>query len=262
MAIPLLTNYLQPLLAGRRADCFAIIEQALAEGWAARRLLNEVVWPALSQVERLFIDDRINIALEHMASLINRTVADRLQSALEQQPRNGKRIIVACADGFREEIGAQIVADLFQSEGWEVFFVGGGVPDDELLQLVGQVRPETLLLFGTEPQQVPGVRRLVELIREVDVCPTMNIVVSGGIFNRADGLWQEVGVDAFAATAESVMDLVREMPPRVPGPPRRGTVKKRQRRRTSKQPVTQAADATSEIQKPQRRSQMLAMPRL
>jgi len=29
----------------------------------------------------------------------------------------------------------------------------------------------------------------------------MKIMVSGGLFNRADGLWQEIGADLFAATA-------------------------------------------------------------
>jgi hypothetical protein len=32
-------------------------------------------------------------------------------------------------------------------------------------------------------------------------------MVSGGLFNRAEGLWQEIGADAFAATAEQAMEI-------------------------------------------------------
>jgi methanogenic corrinoid protein MtbC1 len=244
MAQPLLTRYLQPLLSGRRTECFELIREALADGIPARTLIDEVIWPALSQIERLYQDDRINIALEHMASRINRTVADQLQAHLPESAKQGRRIVIACAEAFREEIGAQMVADLFQSDGWEVFFVGGGVPDDELLALVGQHRPSALLLFGADPQQVPAIRRLVETVREIGVCPTMNIVVSGGLFNRAEGLWEEVGVDAFAATANEVLDLINNLPQRIPGPPRRGSVKKRQRRRRSAE-----AEVTKSISK-------------
>ncbi len=231
MTVPLLTRYLQPLLAGRRAECFQMIAAAADDGHAAEDLICNVVWPAMSQVERLYQDDRINAAVEHMAHRINRTVADQLQARLPVRERNGRCIVIACADQFREELGAQMLADLFQADGWEVYFVGGGIPDDELLTVVGQHRPQALLIFGTDPQQVPATRRMIELIREIDVCPTMNIVISGGVFNRAEGLWQEVGADAFAPTALEVIQLVTELPPRVPGPPRRGTVKKRQRRR-------------------------------
>jgi methanogenic corrinoid protein MtbC1 len=241
MPEPLLTRYLQPLLAGRRAECFAVIRDAILDGSEAEDLICDVVWPAMAQIERLFSDDRINTAVEHMASRINRTVADQLQLRLPTNDRLNKRIVIACADEFREELGAQMVADLFQSAGWEVFFVGGGVPDDEILGLVGVQRPQALLLFGADPQQVPQIRRLVELIREIGVCPTMNIVVSGGVFGRAEGLWQEVGVDAYAPSVREVVDLVSELPARAPGPPRRGVVKKRQRRRrTAQEAVTKA----------------------
>ena len=266
MAIPLLTRYLQPLLSGRRAECFQMITQAVDDGLPARTVLEDVVWPAMSQVERLYRDDRINTAVEHMAERINRTVADQMQAHLPVVPPNGKRIVIVCAELFREELGAQMVADLFQSEGWSTLFVGGGVPDDEVLALIGQHRPHALLIFGADPPQVPLTRRMIEHIREVDVCPTMNIVISGGVFNRAEGLWREVGADAFAETAAEVLELVSDLPPRIPGPPPRGTIKKRQRRRRNK-PVTktisqgEVAD-TAKPAIPDRLPSLAALPRL
>lgn len=231
MSEPLLTRYLQPLLAGRRADCFEIIQQAARDGHAAEALLCDVLWPAMSQVDRLYRADRINAATESMAARINRTVADQLQPFLNRAPRNGRRIVVTSGPNEREELGAQIIADLFQSEGWDVFLIGCAVPHDEVLALIGQVRPDTLMIFGAEPQYTPDVRALIDRIREIGVCPTMNIVVSGGVFNRADGLWLEVGADAFAPTAREALATVSALPPRKAGPPRRGIVKKRNRRR-------------------------------
>ena len=37
--------------------------------------------------------------------------------------------------------------------------------------------------------------------------PNMQIMVSGGLFNRAEGLWQEIGADSFAATAEQALEI-------------------------------------------------------
>src|SRR5262249_25842100 len=89
---PLLSRYLQPLLAGRRAECFNLIRLAVAEGRQAESIMREVVWPAMAQVDRLFRDDRINIAVECMACRINRTVADQLQAHLPTAAANGKRV--------------------------------------------------------------------------------------------------------------------------------------------------------------------------
>lgn len=123
-------------------------------------------------------------------------------------------MVISCADGEPEELGAQMTADLFESRGWEVYFLGSGVPNDEVLNLLGQLRPDLLLVFGTQPGGVPGIRALTDLIREIGVNSTMNIMVSGGVFNRADGLWREVNADLFARTAIDAMRLAEESEPR------------------------------------------------
>jgi methanogenic corrinoid protein MtbC1 len=112
-----------------------------------------------------------------------------------------------------------------------VYFLGGGVPNDEILSLVGVLRPDTLLIFGTQPTGVPGVRQLVDMIREIGVNPTMNIMVSGGVFNRADGLWKEVNADLFATTAKRAITIAQTAKPREAPPPAPSTPKKRRRRR-------------------------------
>lgn len=231
MAEPLLTRYMQPLLAGRRAECFELIADAIDRGHLAEDVGYDVVWPATTQVERLFRDDRIDIAIDDLACRINRTVTDQLQVHLPKQTPNGKRIIITCARQQHEEIAAQMLADLFQSRGWDVYLVGAGVPRDELLRLVGELRPNVFLIYGTQPQEVPDVRQFVELVREIGVCPTMNIVASGGVFNRVDGLWQEVGADAFTPRPRELIRMVGALEPRMPGPRRPGIVKKRRRRR-------------------------------
>ena len=250
MPQPILTQYMQPLLNGQRVECFDLISRSLAEGTPAGELICDVIWPAMALVQRLFEDDRINTAVEHMACRINRTVADQLQQHLPRHPANGKRALVVCDEGSHEELGAQMVCDLLQAHGWEVFFVGGGVPHDELLTSVGQIRPYIFVIFGTRPEGVPDSRKLIELIREVGACPTMNVVASGGVFNRADGLWQEVGADVFCATAKELIETVDTIEPRLPNARPMGIVKKRRRRRRGTEtpaPAGALVEAGSEV---------------
>jgi len=237
----LLNQFVVPLLAGRRGECRAIVADMLASGIAARRLYERVMWPAMGRVAALYRDDRINVAVEHMATRINRSLADQLQAHLERSPANGKRILIACADAEPEELGAQMCADLFEADGWEVYFLGGGVPNDEIMSLAGELTPHILLVFGTQPAGIPGVRKLIDLIREVGANPTMNIMISGGVFNRADGLWQEVNADLFAATAAEAVRIAASAEPRKPEIRVPGAPKKRRRRR--RPPLLIAAEA-------------------
>lgn len=244
MPEPLLIRFMQPLLAGRRIECFELVRRAL-DDTPAKDLICDVIWPAMGQIERLFRDDRINTAVEHMAARICRGLVDQLQLSLPSSALNGRRVVITCTATELEELGAQMCADLLQSQGWEVFLVGSGVPHDEILGLIGQQRPDVLLIFGTSPDEVPDTRNLITLVRDVGVCPTMNIVTSGGIFNRADGLWQEVGADASYATARDLLRGIQDLAPREAKVTRKSIVKKRNRRRKGAMPPAVALVATA-----------------
>jgi hypothetical protein len=94
-----------------------------------------------------------------------------------------------------------MMADLFESDGWEVRFVGGGLTNDDILAFINEHGPDVLLIYGTAPTQAPDVRRLIDTVRNINAWPYMRIMLSGGVFNRAEGLWQEIGADLFAETA-------------------------------------------------------------
>lgn len=226
-------QYLKPLLAGERTRCREILHQALCNCQDPCDLYTEMLWPAMERVQQLLREDRIDQASEHLATRINRFLADQLQAHLPQAPPNGKRLLIACAPGEAEELGAQMCADLFEANGWEVYFLGGGVPNDEILTLVGRLQPYILLIFGTRGEGVPLVRRLIDLLREVGSAPTMNIMVSGGVFNRADALWEEINADLFAPTAQRALALAEQAKPRPPEIRIPGAPKKRRRRRCS-----------------------------
>lgn len=237
----ILERYMEPLLQGNRTACRELIRREIDARTPGRKLYEDILWPAMEQVEKLYRKDQINIVAEHMATRINRTLADQVQQSLTAAPPKGKRILIMCAEGESEELGAQMCADLFESDGWDVYFLGGGVPNDEVLSLVGQLRPNILLIFGTEPHGVPQVRALIDLIRDVGSNPTMNIMVSGGVYNRADGLWTEINADLFAPTAKKAIKVANEAKPHVPEVRLPGAPKKRRRRRRS--PLLAAAES-------------------
>lgn len=224
-------EFVAPLLAGNRPACRQLIQRELANTADPASLYEELLWPAMEHVDKLYRADRINSAAQHMATRINRSIADQLQAHLHPATPSGKKILIMCAENEPEELGAQMCSDLFEARGWEVFFLGGGVPNDEVLTLIGQLNPDVLLIFGTQPAGVPGVRKLVDQIREIGVAPTMNIIVSGGVFNRADGLWKEVNADVAARNPSQAILLAESTAPRTPTPPKLGAPKKRRRRR-------------------------------
>jgi methanogenic corrinoid protein MtbC1 len=182
----------------------------------------------MAEIERLARADRITSVQEHLATRINRTIVDQLQNKLPRRPAKHKKVAVCCSREELQELGAQMIADLFESDGWQVRFLGGGLSNDDIFAYINEYAPDVLLVYGTTPKQAPDVRRLIDRVRSVNAWPDMRIIVSGGLFNRAEGLWEEIGADGFAATAAEVLQVACDEQPAANTD--RRTVNRRKRR--------------------------------
>ena len=207
-------QYVEPLMAGDRAACRKLIDSALDAGHTAYDLLNQLIWPTMELLQSLYREDRISVSALNLATRLNRYTADQLTGQLDRRPSNGRSVLLFCGNAEPEELGGQICADLFEANGWTVKFAGGGVPDDEVLKLIGEVRPDLLVMFATLPANVPAVRKLIDYLREVNSCPNMQVMCCGGIYKRAEGLAEEIGADLYAPDAAQAVEVADAHPTR------------------------------------------------
>jgi hypothetical protein len=68
---------------------------------------------------------------------------------------------------------------------------------------------------------------LIDTIRNVNAFPEMRIMLSGGVFSRAEGLWEEIGADLYAETATEAVMMAQLTPDKLPTPTR--SIKQRTR---------------------------------
>jgi MerR family transcriptional regulator, light-induced transcriptional regulator len=200
-------HYLENLLHGDRKACRSVIEQVLQTGTPAITVYLDVIWPVMVEIEKLLRDEKITATQEHLATRINRTLVDQLQNKLPCKPCRNKKIVICCAEQELQELGAQMMADLFESDGWETKFLGGGLTNEDIMGYTSDYDPDVLLIYGSTPKQAPSIRQLIDTIKAVNARPNMKIMVSGGLFNRAEGLWEEIGADLFAATAVEALQV-------------------------------------------------------
>jgi methanogenic corrinoid protein MtbC1 len=203
-----LQRYLEALLAGDRRWCRGVVEDILHHNSASiTGVYSDVIWPIMMEIDTLYRTEKITSAQEHLATRINRTIVDQLQNKLPRQMKTDRKVAICSSLREMSELGGQIIADMFESAGWDVRFLGGGLNNDDILSYIHQFRPDILVIYGTEPNETPQIRSIIDRIREIDAYPDMKIMLSGGVFGRADGLWEEIGADLFAPNAVEAVQL-------------------------------------------------------
>jgi methanogenic corrinoid protein MtbC1 len=198
----------EALISGDRVSARAVVAGLFDRGRSAEQVINDIFWPVHETVEKLHRADQLTAMSYNMATRLLRQLVDQTAARLVMAPRNHRRVLAACGTAEGEELGAQMAVDLLESHGFTVSFMGGGVPVDEILGRVHEDRPDVLLLFCSSGRDLPGIRHLIDTLHEIGACPQMQIVVGGGVFNRAAGLADELGADLCAVNPLDLVDLM------------------------------------------------------
>ena len=203
---------IETLIDGDRSEARSIVGQQLAAGLSPEELLCDLFWPAYETVDRLFRGDQISTLGHNLATRLLRTLVDqnsaKLLEAEIDDAGQGRSVLGFCGPSESEELGAQMAVDLLEARGFGVRFAGAGVANDEIISRIHEHRPEVVVMFCSAPADLPGIRELIDTVRDMGVCKDTQIVVGGGVFNRAEGLAEEIGADLWAADP---LDLVETM---------------------------------------------------
>jgi methanogenic corrinoid protein MtbC1 len=195
--------FLQALRGGhRRAAANAVLE-ALREGHATEEVYVDVLQSALVEIGALWESNRISVAEEHMATAIAQFVLGEVYPRLPTSAERRGRAVVTGVRGELHQVGAHMVADLLDTRGWDVRFLGTDAPHEAILRTVEAHRADLVGISATMLFNVPKVAALVADLRKR---APVRVILGGGAFRFAPGLYREIGADAFAADLRELLD--------------------------------------------------------
>ena len=202
-------RFFEILVQGDRPAARTFVEDLLKNHqYTPQDLITELFWPVYENIDKLFRQDQIAALSHHTATRLLRMLVDQNSARLKFQPPINRSVFCTCGPAEADEMGAQMAVDLLENYGFAVTFAGGGIAADELLAQVNARKPDVLLMFASSPGDLPAIRSLVDNLHEIAACPNVQIAVGGGVFNRADGLAEEVGADVWAASPLDLVDTL------------------------------------------------------
>ena len=206
----LCAQYLQAQLAfDRREAVRLLVEDGFNRGATVTDLLLDVVQPAQREIGRLWQQNVVSIADEHQATAISQAALAHLYQLAPRKPSVNRRVLVACVEGERHDMGARVVSDLLDFDGFDVFFLGADVPVDSLSDKVRAARPQLVILSMTMTFHQEALRRSVDAIRDDD--PDLPIAAGGHGFGWCPELAEELDLAATGTEAKSLIEEVRQI---------------------------------------------------
>ncbi len=227
----LVERFFETLVSGDRPAAREAVNEAIGSGTTPEALITDVFWPTYELVERLYRSDQLTRLSHHLATRLLRVLVDQNAARLTLKPRTGRTILAFCGPRDSDELGAQMAVDLLEQRGYRITFAGGGIANDEILSMVHDAKPQVLLMFASGANDLPHIRALIDTLGEIAACPNLQIVVGGGVFNRAEGLAEEIGADLWARDPLDLVEALAAEPDRRAAEDQRTVGRKRKVRR-------------------------------
>lgn len=208
----LVQRLFEALVNGDRPTAREVVEESRRAGTPAVTILTDLFWPTHELIEKFFKSDQMTPLAYHFATRLLRMLVDQAAGNLTFAAPRGETILAACGPSQGEELAGQMACDLLEAAGFSVTFGGGGIPADEILAQVQTTRPDILVLFASAASDLPGVRAIIDSLKDNGSCRSTRVVVGGGVFSRAVGLAEEIGASACAYSPADLVDLLT-LPP-------------------------------------------------
>ena len=173
-------DYLDNLLSGRRQACMATVQKLLDEKASVRAIYLDLFKRSLYDVGALWEHNKISVAVEHLATAITESLMSVVYPVLFRSERLGRRAVVACVANEYHQVGARMVADILELNGWDTAFLGANTPKPDVVDMIERTQPHVVGLSLAVYSRVSALEQTIELIRSrfADV----PIVVGGQAF--------------------------------------------------------------------------------
>jgi methylmalonyl-CoA mutase cobalamin-binding domain/chain len=206
----LATGYLNALLRGERHVASRLILDAVDQGVPIKDLYLHVFQPSQHEIGRLWQMNQISVAREHYCTAATQLIMSQLYPYIFATERIGRRFVATCVGGELHEIGVRMVADFFEMEGWDTYYLGANTPTESIVQTVVERGADILGVSATIAFHTSAVADLIANVRASEA-GDVKILVGGYPFNIASDLWRQVGADGCAHDAQEAVELANRL---------------------------------------------------
>lgn len=205
-------KYVDLLLAGKRKEAVTFILDTVKQNKITiKDLYLKVFQQTQREIGLLWQTNEISVAQEHFATAVTQLIMAQLYPKIFVTEKTGYTMVATCIADELHEMGVRMVADFFEMEGWDTYYVGANVPVESILATLREKAPHILAISATMTFHIREVQRLISMIRALPEFNNTKIMVGGYPFLIDGLLWKKVGADGFAPDAQEAIAVASSL---------------------------------------------------
>ena len=205
-------NYFSALLECNKNYCYNLIMEVISEGITIKEIYINVFYPSMVGVGELWQRNQITLAQEHFATVITQSIICSLYYKMFTDEKSGNKvkIIITCACNELHELGARMISDLLEMEGFNVRFLGANMSIYSVVEIIKAEAPLIIVISCTMSSNVINVKKLIALIKS-EIPSYIAIFIGGQAFDIDPKLIDYVRANYYSKSFQETIELINNI---------------------------------------------------
>ena len=198
----------QSVINGKRDDAVRLTQEAIDEGVASERILNEGLTAGMDVVGRKFKNNEFYVPEVLIAARAMNAAMELLEPLLVQSGAKPRGIVVlGTVRGDLHDIGKNLVGMMLKGGGFKVVDMGIDVSPEAFVAKAKEDNADVVALSALLTTTMPQMKNVVDAIKEAGL--SVKTMIGGAPVTQEYA--DEIGANGYAPDAASAVDKAREL---------------------------------------------------
>jgi 5-methyltetrahydrofolate--homocysteine methyltransferase len=186
------------------------VNQAIAAGLPADKVLKTALIPAMGEVGRLFEQGEYFVPEMLVAARAMKGGLEILRPLLvEADVKPLGKIIIGTVAGDLHDIGKNLVMMMLEGAGFEIKDMGVDVKPDKFVAAVMEYKPDIIGLSALLTTTMPSMKATIQALKDAGLRDGVKVMVGGAPVTEAYA--HDIGADGYASDAGQAANLAKSL---------------------------------------------------
>ncbi len=198
----IMEDIIENLIDGQTKKVVALVEQAIAEGIAAKDILNKGLLAGMNEVGVLFKEGELFVPEVLVSAKAMNAGMEVIKPLLKEGDiQKSGTVLLATVKGDLHDIGVNLVAMMLEGAGYEVVNIGVDASPEKIVESVKKIQPDLIGMSAMLTTTMASMKDTITALEESGLSDKVKIMVGGSPVSKdyADKIGANYAGDATAA---------------------------------------------------------------
>lgn len=194
------------IINSNHKKAYFLLYNCKMKGRSLDNMFSKILIPAIKKTNEFYCSNKINLAEKNYIFNTIENIINQISPLYFTNKKRPQKILIANVEGEFHSFAIQLLSNLLETKGYQIFYLGENTPSNCIFQTVTKYDINFLLLSVTMFYNIKTAKNIINMLENKSV----KIIVGGFVFDNQKNLWKKIGADYYKKDINETVKLIEK----------------------------------------------------